>query len=116
MSNSYSYHQQPEFWTLQWPDALKRATHVTTCTIEIQHDETSLHAHVSLDDGTILGPGDKMIVQGPPIRLSFGDSCTLHRGVKIIRATALERLWIKVASYFELYELYEVSFTPGKLP
>jgi len=57
-----------------------------------------------------------MIVQGPPIRLSFGESCTLHRGVKIIRATALERLWIKVASYFELYELYEVSFTPGKLP
>ncbi|GBF56912.1 hypothetical protein PbB2_00569 [Candidatus Phycosocius bacilliformis] len=116
MTDSSLYHQQPEFWTLTWPDLLKRQTHVTTCTIEIQHDEHSLHAHVSLDDGTTLGPGDRMIVQGPPIRLSFGESCTLNRGVKITRATALERLWIKIASYFELTELYEVSFTPGKLP
>ena len=28
----------------------------TQCTIEIEHTETSLHAHVTLDDDAPLGP------------------------------------------------------------
>jgi hypothetical protein len=31
------------------------------------------------------------------------------------RAGALRRTWTRFAGYFELAELYEVSFTPGRL-
>jgi hypothetical protein len=116
MTDMHLHHLQPDFWAPTWPQLFKRRCHATTCTIDIEHSEDSLHAHVSLDDGSILGPGDKMLVQGPPIRLRFGEKCVLSRPVIIERASHLERLWIKLISYFELNELYEVSFTQGKLP
>ncbi|GIU66682.1 hypothetical protein [Candidatus Phycosocius spiralis] len=116
MTDMHLHHLHPDFWMPAWPELLKRRCHVTTCTIDIEHSEDSLHAHVSLDDGSILGPGDKMLVQGPPIRLSFGEKCTISRPVSIERAFPLERLWIQLTSYFELSELYDVSFTSGRLP
>jgi hypothetical protein len=88
----------------------------TPCTIEIEHTESSLHAHVQLDDRIALRPGDRVRVHGAPIRVSFGDKMVLRRDATVERAGWLERQWTKIAARFELSELYEVSFTPGRLP
>lgn len=93
-----------------------RRAHDTPCTIEIEHSETSLHAHVALDDETELQPGDRVRVHGAPIRLRFGEKMTLHRVATVERAGWLERQWTRLTARFELTELYEVSFTPRRLP
>jgi hypothetical protein len=85
------------------------------CTIEIEHSETSLHAHVELDGQLTLQPGDRVRVHGAPIRVVFGQKLTLRREATVERAGWLERQWTRLAARFSLAELYEVSFTPGRL-
>jgi hypothetical protein len=92
-----------------------RRTQETPCTIEIEHTERSLHAHVELDDPIALQPGDRVRVHGAPIKVRFGDKLTLHRNATVERAGWLERQWTRFAARFELSELYEVSFTAGRL-
>jgi hypothetical protein len=94
---------------------LRRRSHVTPCTIEIEHSERSLHAHVELDGDIALQPGDRVRVHGDPIRVRFGQTLTLRRDATVERAGWLERNWTRLAARFELAELYEVSFTPGRL-
>ena len=94
---------------------LSRRAHDTACTIEIEHSETSLHAHVALDDETALQPGDRVRVHGAPIKHAFGEKLTLRRLATVERAGWLERQWTRFSARFELSELYEVSFTPGRL-
>ena len=88
----------------------------TPCTIEIEHTERSLHAHVALDGEPELRPGDRVRVHGEPIRVRFGDKLTLRRDATVERAGWIERQWTKLAARFELAELYEVSFSPGRAP
>ena len=95
---------------------LSRRSVVTPCTIEIEHTERSLHAHVALDGEPELQPGDRVRVHGEPIRVRFGDKLTLRRQATVERAGWLERQWTRLAARFELSELYEVSFTPGRAP
>ncbi len=95
---------------------LVRRTVVTPCTIEIEHTERSLHAHVSLDGEPELQPGDRVRVHGAPVRVRFGDKLTLRREATVERAGFLERWWTKLTARLELSELYEVSFTPGRAP
>jgi hypothetical protein len=87
----------------------------TPCTIEIEHTEESLHAHVELDGQLTLRPGDRVRVHGAPIRVVFGERLVLRRDATVERAGWLERQWTRLAARFELSELYEVSFTPGRL-
>jgi hypothetical protein len=96
------------------PFLLRRRQDVS-CTIEIEHTERSLHAHVELAGALSLQPGDRVRVHGAPIRVRFGDKLTLHRNATVERAGWLERQWTRFAARFELSELYEVSFTPGRL-
>ena len=56
-----------------------------------------------------------MRVHGDPIRVRFGDKLVLHRNATVERAGWLERQWTRLAARFELSELYEVSFTAGRL-
>ena len=95
---------------------LARRSTVTPCTIEIEHTERSLHAHVALDGEPELRPGDRVRVHGEPIKVRFGDKLTLRREATVERAGPLERWWTKLTARFELSELYEVSFTPGRAP
>ncbi len=85
------------------------------CTIDIEHTERSLHAHVELDGELALQPGDRVRVHGAPIRVRFGDKMTLHRNATVERASWIERQWTRFAARFELSELYDVSFTSGRL-
>lgn len=85
------------------------------CSIEIEQTGESLHAHVTLDDGVEVGPGDEVMIQGAPIRVRFGDRVNLRRTATVVRAGALKRALTRLASYLELTELYEVSFSDGRV-
>ena len=86
----------------------------TPCRIEIENSHEHFHAHVELDGGVAINPGDKVLVQGDPIVIGFGESATFDRIATVERATAFERLWTKFAGHFEMTELYEVSFIPRR--
>jgi hypothetical protein len=94
---------------------LVRRRQITPCVIEIEHSEASLHAHVNLVNEIALRPGDRVRVHGAPIRVRFGERLTLRREATVERAGWLERQWTRLAARFSLGELYEVSFTPGRL-
>jgi hypothetical protein len=96
-------------------EALKlgRDTIVVPCTIEIEHTWESLHAHVELE-GIEVGPGDEVHVQGGEIVVPYGESRILHRMATVTRASAPERLWVKMTGDFEFMELLEFSFSSGE--
>jgi hypothetical protein len=93
---------------------ISRRSCQTPCTIEIEHTERSLHAHVELDDGLAIQPGDRVRVHGDPIRVRFGQRLVIRRNATVERAGWIERQWTRLAARFQLSELYEVSFTPGR--
>jgi hypothetical protein len=93
----------------------RRRTRETLCTINVECSASSVHAHVELDGDLALAPGDRVKVHGPPIQVGFGQSLKLRRAATVQQASVLERAWVRLAAHFELAELYEVSFTPGRL-
>lgn len=95
--------------------ALRRTSFDTPCRIEIENSHEHFHAHVELAGGVAINPGDKVRVHGDPIVIPFGESASFDRIATVERATAIERLWTRFAGHFEMTELYEVSFSPGRL-
>ena len=81
------------------------------CTVEISHKFESLHAHVRLNNGMVIEPGDTVQVQGPEIMAPFGEIVREDREAIIIRASGLERLWTRLTGDFEVMELFEFSFS-----
>ncbi|WP_295632280.1 hypothetical protein [Novosphingobium sp.] len=96
--------------------ALRRTRFDTPCTIELEHSDENLCAHVELAGGVTVGPGDRVRVHGAPISVDFGERRVIERMATVERAGAIERLWTKFTSHFELAELYEVSFSHGNMP
>ena len=90
---------------------LRRTSFDTPCRVEIEHSDEHLHAHVELAGGVEVGPGDRVLVQGAPISVGFGERRVVDRIATVERASSVERLWTKFAGHFEMTELYEVSFT-----
>ena len=43
------------------------------CTVEVSHRFESLHAHVRINNGAVIYPGDEVQVQGPEIMAPFGE-------------------------------------------
>ena len=83
------------------------------CTIEIEHTWESLHAHVELE-GLSVEPGDEVHVQGGEFVVPYGERRVLHRMATVTRASAPERLWVKMTGDFEFMELLEFSFSSGE--
>jgi hypothetical protein len=83
------------------------------CTIEIEHTWESLHAHVELE-GLSVGPGDEVHVHGGEIVVPYGERRVLQRMATVTRASAPERLWVKMTGDFEFMELLEFSFSSGE--
>ncbi|MEM1387252.1 MAG: hypothetical protein AAF748_12255 [Pseudomonadota bacterium] len=81
------------------------------CTVEVSHKFESLHAHVRLNNGAIIHPGDEVRVHGPEIMAPFGQIVTEDRQATIVRASLLERLWTRWTGDFEVMELCEFSFS-----
>ena len=81
------------------------------CTIEVSHTFESLHAHVRFNNGTIVYPGDEVIVHGDPVKAPYGEVISEDREATILRATLLERLWTKIIGKLEFMEICEFSFS-----
>ena len=84
------------------------------CTVEIENSSETLHAHVALD-GYEVGPGDEVTVHGAPTDMPFGERVVARCHATIVRAGPLARLKAKIEGYLEITELYEVSFSEGKV-
>ncbi|MBV7266379.1 hypothetical protein [Erythrobacter ani] len=87
----------------------------TPCTISVEQSSEHFHAHVELDGEVELQPGDKVRVHGDPITIPFGHSAVFERAATVTRAGPVERAMTRLAAYFDLKELYEVSFNPGRI-
>ncbi|QFT78648.1 hypothetical protein [Erythrobacter sp. THAF29] len=87
----------------------------TPCTILVEQSSEHFHAHVELAGNVELEPGDKVRVHGAPISVPFGQSATFERAATVTRAGPLTRAATRLAAYFDLKELYEVSFNPGRI-
>ena len=83
----------------------------TPCTIEVSHTFDSRHAHVRFNNGTIVYPGDEVIVHGDPVKAPYGEVISEDREATILRATPLERLWTKIIGKLEFMEICEFSFS-----
>lgn len=85
------------------------------CRVEIEQSPEHFHAHVELDDNVRVYPGDSVRIHGEPIMVAFGEKVSFDRIATVQRAGLFRRAWTKATGYFEMAELYEVSFTPGRL-
>ena len=96
---------------MAWPVSFRRRTEDVACTLELQNTFESLHAHVRLDGGVVIHPGDEVLVHGDPVAVPFGETRILHRRATIRRAGRLERLWTRLTGDLEFMELCEFSFS-----
>tara|TARA_B100000678_G_scaffold289276_1_gene299460 strand:- start:1359 stop:1661 length:303 start_codon:yes stop_codon:yes gene_type:complete len=85
------------------------------CRISVEQSEHHFHAHVELAEEVGIRPGDKVRVHGAPIRIAFGQTAQYERMATVTRAGPLSRALTRLAAYFDLRELYEVSFNPGRI-
>ena len=88
-----------------------RLTEIAPCTVEVSHTFESLHAHVRFNNGTIVHPGDEVLVHGKPILAAFGEVVTEDRTATIKRAFLFERVWTRLTGSLEFMELCEFSFS-----
>ncbi|MEM7242545.1 MAG: hypothetical protein AAF429_10200, partial [Pseudomonadota bacterium] len=89
----------------------KRATDTVPCTVEVSHVFESLHAHVRFNDGSIVNPGDEVLVHGQPVQAAYGEVVSEDRLATITRASAFKRLWTKLTGDLEFMELCEFAFS-----
>ena len=85
------------------------------CTITVEQSPEHFHAHVDLPDDVVMEPGDKVRVHGAPISIPFGSREVFHRKATVTRAGPVMRALTRLAAYFDLAELYEVSFNAGRI-
>ena len=90
---------------------LERRREDVPCTVEVSHKFESLHAHVRFNDGSVVHPGDEVLVHGHPVMAAYGEVVSEDRTATITRASALERLWTRMTGDLEFMELCEFSFT-----
>lgn len=85
------------------------------CTVEIEQTSETLHAHVVLDGDVQIRPGDEVRVHDAPTGVAFGERLVVRRTATVVRAGPLNRLLARIEGYLELTELYEVSFSDGRV-
>ncbi|MEM7665011.1 MAG: hypothetical protein AAF250_04075 [Pseudomonadota bacterium] len=87
----------------------------TPCTISVEQSSEHFHAHVDLIGDIEIEPGDKVRVHGDPISIPFGSKAVFERTATVTRAGPVKRALTRLAAYFDLAELYEVSFNAGRI-
>lgn len=90
---------------------LSRRRETVPCTVEVSHRFESLHAHVRFNDGSVVHPGDEVIVHGAPVMAAWGEVIREDREATITRASLAERLWTRATGDLEFMELCEFSFS-----
>lgn len=91
----------------------RRARFDTPCTIEVEHTDAHLHAHVELDGDVAIKPGDRVRVHGAPVRVRFGERMIERRTATVTRANIIERAWTRLRGDLDLTEMYEITFSSG---
>jgi hypothetical protein len=91
--------------------SLRRQRFESPCTVEIERSAETLHAHVVFHKEVDIRPGDEVLVHDAPSEAAFGEKIVVQRVATITRAGLPERMWTRLAGNFELFELYDVSFT-----
>lgn len=99
---------------MTWNRPFFGKTYDTECTIDIENTFESLRAHVELDDQPDLQPGDRVLVHGDSVSVPYGEKLMLRRGATVTLANPVARLWARIRSEFECFELFEVSFSDGR--
>lgn len=94
---------------------LRKRQETAPCTVEVSHVFESLHAHVRLNNGAVIHPGDEVIVHGSPVMAAYGQIVSEDRTATIRRASLLERLWTRATGDLEFLELCEFSFSEEAL-
>jgi hypothetical protein len=94
---------------------LRAASFDTPCRIAVEQSADSFHAHVELAGDVPIGPGDRVLVHGAPIRVPFGTRAEFERTATVEIAGPLRRAWTRAVGYLDLSELYEVSFSHGRV-
>ena len=97
------------------PQAHRNRRIETGCTVTVKHTEETLEAHVVLDDGLLPDAGDRITVFGEPVRIDYGSTATFKRPARLDRGSELDKLRVRILSMFQLTELYEVSFSDGRM-
>lgn len=86
------------------------------CVIEVENTFESLHAHVMLEGGVAIEPGDEVLVHGERVEVPYGEKRVFERMATVSKAGWLERLWTRATGDVEFMELCEFSFSErGKL-
>uniref|UniRef100_Q07RX6 Uncharacterized protein n=1 Tax=Rhodopseudomonas palustris (strain BisA53) TaxID=316055 RepID=Q07RX6_RHOP5 len=93
----------------------KRTSFDVPCTVEIEQTAESLHAHVILDGDIEIRPGDEVTVHDAPTQIAFGERICVRRTATVVRAGLIDQIRARVQGYLELTELYEVSFSNGRV-
>lgn len=86
----------------------------THCTVRVINTFDSLEAHVELDDGITIEPGDEVRVHGAPIVVPYGEQLELRRRATVRKAGSIERAWTRLTGDIEFMELCEFSFSEEK--
>jgi hypothetical protein len=94
---------------------LRRQRFEFPCTVEVEHTQESLHAHLTIDADFEIEPGDEVRVNNAPTLVPFGERVVAQTTAVIVRASAIERAWTRWIGNFELTELYDVSFTERRM-
>ena len=84
------------------------------CTVDLEQTTESLHAYVVLE-GFEICPGDSVIVHDAPTDIAFGERIVCKRRATIVRAGPVGAMLARLKGYLELTELYEVSFSDGRV-
>ena len=88
-----------------------RIKETAPCTVEVCHKFEELSAHVRLDNGAVINPGDSVLVHGAPVLAAWDQRVVEQRTATITRASTLERLWTRLTGDLEFIELCEFSFS-----
>lgn len=90
---------------------LTRTKEQAPCEVTISHRFEELSAHVKFLDGSVVNPGDTVLVHGDEIMAPYGEIVSEERTATITRASGIERLWTRATGDFEFMELCEFSFS-----
>ena len=101
--------------TMAQGSAVSERVFETPCTITVEQSPEHFHAHVELPEHIEMEPGDKVRVHGDPISIPFGSKEVFRRTATVTRAGPVMRTLTRLAAYFDLAELYEVSFNAGRI-
>jgi hypothetical protein len=98
---------------MNWDRILGRQTFHVPCTVEVEHTNEFLGAHVELA-GFDPPPGDEVLVHDAPTDVPFGERVVCEREATVKRGGWLDRIWARLAAAPEITELYDISFTPRR--